>query len=67
MPGPSVLDMETTGMTRALRVVRPDETDSRDRDPRCDAGYDAGTLSTEEYWARVQALRADRERLRPAN
>jgi hypothetical protein len=59
--------METTGMTRALRVVRPDETDSRDCDQGHDAGFDAGTLSTEDYWARVQALRADRERLRPAN
>ena len=54
-------------MTRALRVVRPDETDSRDCDQGYDAGFDVGTLSTEDYWARVQALRADRERLRPAN
>jgi hypothetical protein len=55
--------METTGTKRALRVVRPDETHGTDGD----TAYDARASSTEDYWARVQALREDRERLRPAN
>ncbi len=50
-------------MTRSLRVVRPGETDRTNRQ----TAYDAGTLSTEDYWARVQALREDLVRLRPAN
>ena len=63
MAGPSVRVMDRTGTTRALRVVRPGETHGADGDTR----DDAGALSTEDYWARMQALRADRERLRPAN
>ncbi len=53
----SVRDMETTRTTRALRVVRPDEAPAVEPDE----------LSVEDYWAQVQALRADLARLRPAN
>lgn len=56
--------MDTTGTKRALRVVHPGETPSTDRDTRYDAG---AALSTEDYWARMQELRADRERLSRAN
>jgi hypothetical protein len=50
--------METTGTKRTLRVVRPDETE---------AALSTDELSTEDYWAQVQALRDDLARLRPAN
>jgi len=40
-----------------LHVVRPDEAAA--------AGHEE--LSVEDYWAQVQALRADLARLRPAN
>jgi hypothetical protein len=56
--GPSVPSMETRGTTRPLRVVRPDET-RETGDPADD--------DTEDYWARVQALRDDLSSLRPAN
>lgn len=62
MPGPSVRVMEMEGTTRRLRVVRPDET--RETDDRTPGDDEA---STEDYWARVQALRDDLARLRPAN
>jgi hypothetical protein len=58
---------------RMLRVVRPDE--SRELDDRASADRDdpdgdaggVGDLPREDYWARVQALRSDLDRLRPAN
>ena len=58
MVGPSVRSMDTRGTTRPLRVVRPDET-RETGDPTDD--------DTEDYWARVRALRADLSLLRPAN
>ncbi len=51
--------MDETGTAPALRVVRPEETAGTQT-------YDAAP-STETYWARVQQLRGDLARLRPAN
>jgi len=53
---------------RVLRVVRPDE--SRELDDRTSADRDdpdGDPDPREDYWARVQALRSDLDRLRPAN
>ena len=44
-----------------LRVVRCDDDPARGTPPT------AGTAAQEEYWARVQALRADLDRLLAAN
>jgi hypothetical protein len=55
--GPSVVRMETTRTTRVLRVVRRNDLPAEPSDE----------LSVEDYWAQVQALRADLARLRPAN
>lgn len=54
--------METTRTTRALRLLRPDETPKHGKRPA-----DEPVPGTEDYWARVQALRDDLARLRPAN
>jgi hypothetical protein len=51
--GPTVPGMSTSEETRTLRVVHDDEPSPGDRD-------------REDYWARVQALRADLARLRSA-
>jgi hypothetical protein len=62
--GSSVLVMETTRTTRALHVVRPQETPGVATlvgEPETEG------LSVEDYWARVQELRAVLARLRPAN
>jgi hypothetical protein len=48
--------MDSTRKPSALHLV----TDEEPRDPPTG-------LSREEYWAQVQALRADLARLRPAN
>jgi hypothetical protein len=53
----TVTNMDTT-TAQTLRVVRSDE------DP---APAPPSTGTQEEYWAQVQALRADLARLRPAN
>jgi hypothetical protein len=64
--------MDTTATKRTLRLVRPGDTDGTTgpaSDPHAE-GITAPShapLTTEAYWARVQALRADRDRLRPAN
>ena len=50
--------METTDTKSGLRVVGPDEADGTPVDPE---------PATEAYWTRVQALRDDLARLRPAN
>jgi hypothetical protein len=55
---PTVLDMDTTRRLRAVEAPEPAEPGSAPRT------QDAGA---EEYWARVQELRADLARLRPAN
>ena len=51
--GPTVPGMSTSEETRTLRVVHDDERAPGDRE-------------REDYWARVQALRADLARLRTA-
>jgi hypothetical protein len=51
--GPTVPGMSTNETTPPLRVVRDDERSPADRE-------------REDYWARVQALRADLARLRSA-
>jgi hypothetical protein len=56
--------METTDTQPALRLVRPGEPAGASEPSSPDVG---ATLSTEDYWARVQQLRADLAALRPAN
>ena len=53
--GPTVLDMTEESTTRHLRVVRAAArpADVGDEEP-----------TREAYWARVRALRAERDRLR---
>jgi len=51
--GPTVPGMSTSEETRTLRVVHDDERAPGDRE-------------REDYWAQVQALRADLARLRSA-
>ena len=59
--------METTDTQPVLRLVRPGEPAGA-FEPREPASPDVGaTLTTEDYWARVQQLRADLAALRPAN
>ena len=54
--------MDTTDTRPALRVVRPGEPAGTD--PTLTPGQ---TVDPEDYWARVQQLRADLAALRPAN
>ena len=66
--GPSVRCMDTTATVRALRLVRPADTDTTTDDAAEEAlPLRRESPAREAYWARVQALRADRDRLRPAN
>jgi hypothetical protein len=57
--------METTGTRRTLRVVRPDETEATSAAERSTEDDCADYCA--DYWAKVQALRDDLVRLRPAN
>jgi hypothetical protein len=61
--------MKTTGTTRALRVVRAEETlaSGAPAEETLASGVVDEELTVEEYWAQVQALRSDLARLRPAN